>query len=142
MARTRTRGFTLIEVMIVVVIVAVLAAIALPSYRAHVIKANRSAAQQFMLDVAAREQQILLDARNYVAVGATANFPNSPTGTPPGVGLEVPGDVPVNYAIVVTVNNAATPPTFTITATAQGPQAGDVTLKLDQAGIKTPAAKW
>jgi len=58
MTRNRTRGFTLLEVMIVVVIVGVLAAIALPAYQSQVRKSNRSAAQQFMQDVALREQQM------------------------------------------------------------------------------------
>jgi len=65
MTRTRNRGFTLIELMIVVVIVAVLAAIALPSYRSYVIRANRSQAQQYMQDIANREEQFRLDARAY-----------------------------------------------------------------------------
>ena len=142
MARTRNRGFTLIEIMIVVVIVGILAAIALPSYREHVIKANRSAAQQFMLDVAARQQQILLDSRGYVAVAATADFGNAPTGSPTGVGLPAPADVATNYSFVVTRDNSATPPTFTITATAIGGQAGDGNLTLNQAGTKTPSGKW
>jgi len=55
------RGFTLLEVMIVCVIVGVLAAIALPAYQNQVHKGNRSAAQHFMLDVATKAQQILMD---------------------------------------------------------------------------------
>ena len=43
--RKHTAGFTLIELMIVVAIVGVLAAIALPSYSAYVAKANRAAAR-------------------------------------------------------------------------------------------------
>ena len=76
MTRNRTRGFTLLEVMIVVVIVGVLAAIALPAYQSQVRKSNRSAAQQFMQDVALREQQIMMDQRGYVPVTDTAYFGN------------------------------------------------------------------
>ena len=65
MARTRTRGFTLVELMIVLVVIAVLAAIALPSYQTYVIRAKRAQAQQFMQDIANREEQFRLDARTY-----------------------------------------------------------------------------
>ena len=57
MSRNRVRGFTLIELMIAVAIIGILVAVAYPSYQGQVRKANRAAAQQFMLDVAMREQQ-------------------------------------------------------------------------------------
>jgi type IV pilus assembly protein PilE len=139
MVRNRSRGFTLLEVMIVCVIVGVLAAIVLPSYQNQVRKANRSAAQQFMLDVATKQQQILMDSRSYVAV-ANGNFGNKPSDTNPGVGVPQPSATTGNYTFAVTVVNTATPPTFTITGTAVGNQAVDGNLTLDQAGTKT--GKW
>jgi len=134
----RSRGFTLIEVMIAVAIIGVLVAVAYPSYLGQVRKANRSSAQQFMLDVATREQQMLMDLRQYVAVTSNANFSSAPTT---GINLSIPDKASATYSFIVTVNNAATPPTFTITGTpiAGTVQATDGTLTLNQNGDKTRA---
>ncbi|MBL8482921.1 MAG: hypothetical protein JNJ60_12055, partial [Rhodocyclaceae bacterium] len=70
------------------------------------------------------------------------NFPNGPTDTSPGLNLAVPGTTTGKYTFTVAVQNTATPPTFTITATAAGSQTSDGNLTLDQAGTKTPANKW
>ena len=139
MVRNRTRGFTLLEIMIVVAIVGILAAVVLPSYQNQVRKANRSAAQQFMLDVATKQQQILMDSRSYVAV-ADGNFANKPSDASPGVGVVQPPATVGKYTFAVAVVNTATPPTFTMTATAINEQAVDGNLTLDQSGTKT--GKW
>lgn len=140
MGTTRKRGFTLLEVMIVCVIVGILAAIALPAYQSQVRKGNRSAAQQFMQDVATRQQQIMLDARVYVAVGADLDFQNSPSDpTNPGVGLAEPDTTTGKYTFTVTTS-AGPPPGFTIIATAINGQDKDPSLhilKLDEQGNRT-----
>jgi type IV pilus assembly protein PilE len=145
MAKRSERGFTLIELMITVAVIGVLVAIAYPSYMGQVRKSNRSAAQQFMADVASRQQQILLDQRSYVAVAATANFANSPASSPAGINLVVPGSTSGKYdfAVAAPAPSASAPlPTFTITATPLGNQVPDGTLTLDSSGTKTPANKW
>lgn len=129
MAVKRKRGFTLLEVMIVCVIVGILAAIVLPAYQSQVRKGNRSAAEQFMQDVATLEQQIMLDSRLYVAV-ADGNFGLSPSASPGGVGKAQPLTTSGKYTYAVTVDNTATPPTFTITATAQNSQDADPNLHI------------
>ena len=52
--RIKRSGFTLIELMVVVVIVAIFAAIAIPSYQGYVAKAHKSKAQSEMLKIAER----------------------------------------------------------------------------------------
>ena len=129
-SRSQLRGVTLVELMIVVVVIGILAAIGYPSYRDYVIRANRSAAQQFMMTIASRQEQYLLDARTYTGTIGTG-----------GLGLPQPGETTSRYDFSVTLN-AGLPPTYTITATAKGPQASDGNLTLDSNGTKTPADKW
>jgi len=127
----KSRGFTLIELMIVVAIVGVLAAIALPMYQGQMRKTNRAAAQAHMLDLANRQQLYLQSARQYASTVAE-------------LGAATPADVTRNYTIAVTPDNAGTPPTFTVTATpvTGTPQVADGAISVDSAGTKTPADKW
>src|SRR5690554_1595613 len=55
--KTAQQGFTLIEVMIVVAIIGILAAIAYPSYEEYVKRGNRTEGQAFLSDVAARQER-------------------------------------------------------------------------------------
>lgn len=126
------KGFTLIEVMIVAAIIGILAAIAMPNYTEYVKKGNRRAAQAEMMDIANREQQFLLADRAYA---------NKATLLASGYAL--PSEVSSKYSYDIAVTNSATAlPTFIITFTATGSQATDGDLTLDNAGVKTPAAKW
>ena len=61
----QTNGFTLIEVMIVVVIIGILATIAMPSYNGYVIRSSREAAQTELLEMAGVQEKIYLNVNNY-----------------------------------------------------------------------------
>jgi type IV pilus assembly protein PilE len=125
----RTAGFTIIELMIVVVIVAILAMIAYPSYEDHLRKGRRSAAQNFLADIATRQQQYLLDARQY-AVGA---------GAIGALNMTVPTEVAPFYTVTINPAAPTVPPSFALVATPVPgtKQVPDGPLTLDSAGAKT-----
>jgi len=126
----RAAGVTLIELLVVVVMIAILAAVAYPSYQSHVIRANRSVAQQFMMTIGNRQEQYNLDANSYTATIGTG-----------GLGLTVPAEIAGRYTFAITVTGGP-PPGYTVTATAIGPQASDGPLTLRSDGTKSPPTKW
>lgn len=125
-------GFTLIELMIVVAIVAILAAIAIPSYRRYVLHGNREAAESLMLEIASAQERYLVDNRAYAPDTATLGYSSSVQ--PPAVSA--------NYDLsLATV--AGPPPSYVITAVPKGSQVADTlcgTLKLSGDGTKSPSA--
>jgi type IV pilus assembly protein PilE len=129
-SRKRDRGFTLIELVISVSIVGILASISFGSYQKYFLRTNRSAAQQFMLDVVNREELYLLDARTF-----TNNIGNT------GLGLSIPTGVSNRYAITITLT-AGPPQGYVVTATPSGNQTEDGVLTLASDGTMTPLHKW
>ncbi len=128
------KGFTLIELMIVVAIVGILAAIAYPSYNNSLIKGSRAAAKSYLLEVAQKQQQFLLDNRAY---GTKAELEAS--------GLAAPKDF-TNFYTLAVAPDAGPPPSFTATATpiAGKRQKDDGWLEVNNTGSKTSEKpdKW
>lgn len=124
-------GFTLIELMIAVVVVAILVAVAVPSYRSYTVKGNRAAAQSYLMTIAQLQQQYLLDARAYATTQTALN-------------LAAPTNVSTYYTVTDPFTVGTAPNSFTITATPIGAQANDScgALSIDNLGNKLPANCW
>lgn len=128
--RKEQAGFTLIELMMVLVIVAVLLLVALPGYQEQVRRGHRAAAQAEMLDIANRQQQFFLSNRTYADYATLV-----------GNGYSLPGDVTAHYTPTIALG-AGVVPSYTMTFTAIGSQAADGNLTINSEGVKTPANKW
>jgi type IV pilus assembly protein PilE len=133
--RRRTQGFTLIEVMITVAIVAILAAIAYPAYQDQIRKSRRNAAQAALLEVAQKEMQLFVDTRNYRSETSATAMAGPP------LRVNIAENLSSAYTFSVVADNVAAPPTFVVTAAPQGAQAADKcgTMTISQIGAKTSA---
>lgn len=106
----RFSGMTLIELVMVVAIISILVAVALPSYQRYAARGIRSQAQQFLMDLAQAQEQFFLDQRQYA----------TDLGNGPGLlNRAIPPEVSAQYTLTrpFNVNNAATPPTYQLVLT-------------------------
>ena len=128
---TKNSGFTVIELMIVVLIVAILAALAYPSYTQYVRKSKRGEAQQLLMNWSINQE--IWRSNNTLYASETD--------------LAVPLNDNYDFDLLVD------PPTaiaYTLRAIAHDDQANDesragtncATLTLDQSGLKDPPACW
>ena len=109
-------GVTLVELMVVVVVIAVLMSIAVPSYRQYSVRANRAEAQWVLLKVAAAQEQFYLQNNTY-ATNAQLLL-----GPPNGLGLGSAVTESQTYQVSIDAANALG---FTASAQAIGGQAND-----------------
>jgi type IV pilus assembly protein PilE len=140
----RQRGFTLIELMVVVVIVAILAAVAIPNYSQYVIRGKLVEAPSTLANLRVRMEQYFQDNRTYPTACVT--------GTPGATEIQMPTLAYFSYACPAA---SLTGTTYTITATSKTGQglgaAGDYTYTLNQsnsqattkfAGATCTATSW
>ena len=134
----KNRGFTLIEILVVMVVIGILAAIAVPSYQSQMRRGTRSAAQALMMDIANKEQFYLQSFRTYFDCA-------SPCTNMTAIGIPaLPQEVTNFYNLKIDKDDVALPPTFIITAAVKSGtrQTADGDLTLNSIGTKTPASKW
>jgi type IV pilus assembly protein PilE len=138
--RSARGGFTLVELMIVLVIVAILAAIAYPAYTQHVLKTHRRAATACLMELAQWMERFYTTNMRYDqdTNGSAVTLPT----------LTCRNDLSARFSFAFD-SGQPTATTYTIVATAQGAQANDKEsgtacspLTINQAGARTPAACW
>lgn len=127
--RRRLAGFTVIELMIVIIIVSILVALAYPSYIQYVRKSKRGEAQQLLLNWSINQEIFRSNNPEYATTG------------------QLPAPTSDNYAFDLPARSATA---YTLRADATGDQENDEArdgtscdvLTLTQAGVKSPAACW
>ena len=117
-------GFTLIELMITVAVVAILAGVAYPSYRDMISKGRRADGKSAMLDVAQRMERYYTERSTYVGASLGAG------------GIYAATSAQGYYTLAISAQSASA---FSLTATPTGAQASDAcgTYGYNQAGTKS-----
>lgn len=101
----RARGFTLIELMVVVAVVAILAAIAIPNFLEQSRKGRRAEAMSIVGEIQLRQERWRAENPAYATTAQLGTIPTSP-----------------HYTITTSGNTATA---YTVTATRTGKQAND-----------------
>lgn len=126
----KSSGFTLIEVMIVVAVVGILAAIAFPSYQEYVAKSRRADAQAALMELSQFMERHYTTAGGYQLNGNSGGHPVLPFTTAPKDG----GNVFYNLSL----SGAAKSQAYTLQAVPQNSMVGDKcgTLTLASTGLR------
>ncbi|MDO6563627.1 type IV pilin protein [Amphritea sp. 1_MG-2023] len=123
---TKSKGFTLIELMIVVAVIGILLSIAYPSFMEQVRQSRRSDGYAALMQAAAMEERYFTVNNSYSSTLSDIGGASSPEGY---------------YTVSVVVSGGG----YTLSAAGSGSQASDTDctpLVLSHTGVKTPAGCW
>lgn len=123
----RERGFTLVEVMMVVVLISIVAGLGYPSYVNHVVKGRRGDAHALMLEAAVKQEQFFAQRGSYTADMRELGYATDPATSAHGF-----------YQVDATLSGGGQG--YTLTASRQGVQTSDGRcgdLTLTNTGIKS-----
>jgi type IV pilus assembly protein PilE len=132
----RLTGFSLIELMIVVAIIGILLAIAIPGYQEYILHSKQAAAKAVLLDIAQKQPQFLADRRSsysrclsstYLYGGLTA----ADCATE-HLSITVPPEVAALYGFSISLH--ASPPGYAAAAIPLSPEVGTTSFHIDHAG--------
>ncbi|GAB6390519.1 type IV pilin protein [Stutzerimonas marianensis] len=126
MKSNNSAGFTLIELMIVVIIIGVLAAIAIPSYQNYVVRSNRTEGLALLNEAAARQERFFSQNNRYATTTAELGYASAASA---------------NNLYQLAIGNSATSVQYRMTVVPQGTQASRDTLcgtlGIDNTGAKS-----
>ncbi|MEJ8858349.1 type IV pilin protein [Variovorax robiniae] len=129
-SRPRSRGFTLIEVMITVAIIAILASVAVPSYKDYIRRGQQPEAFNALSDFRAKMEQYYQDNRGYGTGTSTTCAPDSTASS----WNAFAATARFGY---VCATDGATQQSYTITATGTAGQVNGDKYRIDQLGNRT-----
>jgi len=125
----QSRGFSLIELMIVVAIIGILAAVAFPSYQESVAKSKRADAQGALLNLASALERHFTETNSYCDAGsnveAGCGTGTGDSGAPTIFATQVPVDGGTKYYDLEIKAGGVTATTFEVRAIPVGSMSGD-----------------
>jgi type IV pilus assembly protein PilE len=136
-SRLRIRGFTLIELMIVVVVIAILAAIGFPAYQDYVRRARRADGKELLLRIQVEEEKFRTNNTAYTSTLGVG-----------GLGITSNGSSDGYYTVSITAGATATAFSLSASPTSKGNQTADTACSpltlASNAGVVTkgPAGCW
>ncbi len=140
-------GFTLIELMIVVVIIGILAAVAYPSYQNYALRTKRSDAKTALTELSNRQEKFYAQCNKYTG-SVTGAFPASSTvsacntGTPGLGGSATSKDGYYTLSITDQTDSAYTLRATAVVGKSQTKDTGCTELNLTSLGVRGPAGCW